>query len=62
MTNDLDKKIKCKKVTNLSINHFPVDFSSRDVVISGQRNIKITFIVSQIQIHLSAVVKDIDFP
>ena len=50
------------RATNLFLNHFPIDFSSRDIIIPGQRDIKITFIISQIQIDLSAIVKDINFP
>ena len=50
------------KVTNLFLNHFPVNFSGRYVVIPGQGHIKITFIISQIQIDLPAIVEDKDFP
>jgi hypothetical protein len=49
------------EVTNLFLNHFPIYFSGRDIVIPQQCDIKITFIISQIQIDLSAIVKDIDF-
>jgi hypothetical protein len=46
--------------TNLSFDNLAVDFSCRNVVIAREGNIQVPLVVSEIQVHLSAVVKDID--
>jgi hypothetical protein len=46
--------------THLLLNDLTIDLASRDIVVARQGNIQVTFIVSQVQIDLSAVVQNID--
>jgi len=38
-----------------------IDFSSCDIVISGQGHVKVPLIISQIEINLAAVIQNVNF-
>lgn len=45
----------------LAIHHVLVDFASGDVRVTGQRDVKESLIVSQIEIALPTIVENVDF-
>lgn len=47
--------------TDFFLNDFPVNLSCCDIVLSTQRDIEISLIVSQVQINFTSIIKDEDF-
>lgn len=58
--NDLDRVTEIVAFT-LLLNNVCVDFSRRDVVLAGQSDVEVAFVVAKVEVDLAAVVEDEDF-
>jgi hypothetical protein len=47
-------------ITHLFFNHLLVDLARRDVVITRKSDIEVTFIVSEVEVHFSSVIKNVN--
>lgn len=50
-----------KEETYLLLNHFSIDLSRGDIVLSTKRHIQVSLVVSKIEIHLSSIVQNENF-
>ena len=46
--------------SSLALNDMMIDFSRRDVVFPGQCDVQVTFVVAQVKINFSPIVKNKD--